>query len=207
MSSNRILFLCFLTLLPACGDEKKGSSSAADGSAPMDAATAAGDAGDDAGTAAPGIVVPGLSAPVQARFDQHGVLHLTCRTDADCIAAQGYFHGAHRFLQMDLNRRFPQGRLGERVGSYARSFDQANRMVIATQTGERIEERMVAAADEATRTAAEAYTRGVNAWLADMRAGRNDAKLSEEYDFPVIHKDTIDDWVMGDSFICTLLLI
>ena len=151
--------------------------------------------------------VPGLTAPVKARFDGAGILHLTCQTDADCIAAQGYFHAANRFLQMDLNRRFPQGRLGERVGSFARDFDQGNRMIIATQTGERIEERMLQAADEPTRTALEAYTRGVNAWLGDMRADRNDAKLSEEYDFPVIHKDTIDDWVQTDSLVCTLLLV
>jgi penicillin amidase len=148
-----------------------------------------------------------LTAPVKARFDNAGILHLTCQTDGDCIAAQGYFHGANRFLQMDLNRRFPQGRLGERVGSFAREFDQGNRMIIATQTGERIEERMLEAADEPTRLALDAYTRGVNAWLGDMRAERNDAKLSEEYDYPVIHKDTIDDWVQTDSLVCTLLLV
>ena len=36
----------------------------------------------------------GLSAPVTVRFDEYGVLHLDCQTDADCAAANGVaYHG------------------------------------------------------------------------------------------------------------------
>jgi penicillin amidase len=39
----------------------------------------------------------------------------------------------------------------------------------------------------------------VNAWIGDMRAGRNGATLTTEYDFPFIVKSAIRDWEPADS--------
>ena len=206
-----LLSCLVLAVQMGCGDDDDNESEPAPADAEMatmvDMGADDGAASGDAALPEETIEIPGLSAPVVVRFDAQGMLHVECATDEDCIAAQGYYHAAHRFLQMDLNRRFPQGRLGERVGAYAQSFDHGNRRTIATIDGERIEAQMLAAADPATRAALEAYTRGVNAWLADLRAGRNGAALAEEYDFAIVYAETIDDWTPEDSLVCTMLLV
>ena len=70
-----------------------------------------------------------LSDTVQVQFDEVGGLHLTCKTPEDCFTAQGYYHAAHCFTQMDINRLFPQGKLGERVGNLALETDKRNRLI------------------------------------------------------------------------------
>ena len=59
--------------------------------------------------------LPGLSAPVKVQYDDSGVLHLDCQTNADCYIAQGYFHADDRFFEMDLVRRQTRGELAEIV--------------------------------------------------------------------------------------------
>ncbi|MFU8805986.1 MAG: penicillin acylase family protein, partial [Bradymonadaceae bacterium] len=55
------------------------------------------------------------------------------------------------------------------------------------------------AADAETKTVIEAYTRGVNAWLDDLENDRNDAKLSEEYTFPLLQNADIEPWEPRDT--------
>src|SRR5688572_10583229 len=77
-------------------------------------------AGGDGGGADAGwdqvISIDGLEGPVSAYFDAQGILHAQCGSDADCFAVQGYFHAAHRFVQMDLRRRLGRGRLSALAG-------------------------------------------------------------------------------------------
>src|SRR5690606_9087623 len=47
------------------------------------------------------------------------------------------------------------------------------------------------------RAIVEAYTRGINAWLADVREGRNGARLTREYNIPFLNK-TLPDWEPQD---------
>ncbi|MCP4448238.1 MAG: penicillin acylase family protein [Myxococcales bacterium] len=75
-------------------------------------------------------------------FDAEGVLHAECSTDADCYAAQGYFHTTHRFFQMDLRRRLARGRLAELAGPILLDTDERSRTVLATKTGGRIEQSL-----------------------------------------------------------------
>lgn len=154
-----------------------------------------------------GLQIDSLSHPVGVRFDALGFAHISCSTRSDCFAAQGYVHASHRFVQMDINRMFPQGRLTERVGRIAKDIDRGSRLIFATRTGERIEEQMWASSSPETREMLEAYARGVNAWLADFRAGRQGAKLSEEYSFPLFTTDLIEDWDPKDSLSVALILI
>ena len=88
-------------------------------------------------------------------------LHLTCTTTLeDCFILQGYYHAAHRFTQMDLNRLFPQGRIGERIGNLALSTDQRNRLIFATRDGGSIEEQMwESSSDESKRMLELLYSR------------------------------------------------
>ena len=177
------------------------------GDTPRDAGTV--DAAADAGTEDGGVVpadirVPTLSAPAEVRFDEHGVLHLRCQTDADCFAVQGYFHAAHRFGQMDFRRRAARGRLSELYGAATLGTDRSLRSFIATKDGGRLEEQLWAGSDADTRAAIEAYTRGVNAWIADLRANRNGAHLSQEN---ALFRNFITDWEELDSVACALVLV
>lgn len=154
-----------------------------------------------------GFFIEGLSAPVTARFDEWGVLHLECQTDADCAAAQGYFHAAHRFSQMDLQRRVATGRVATLVGNLALDFDESMRLLLSTREGTPLAEAMWEAADGDVKEMITAYTAGVNAWLADLDRSRNGAKLSDEYEFELIQTDVIPPWTETDSIAAALLLL
>lgn len=151
--------------------------------------------------------IPEMDGEVSVYFDAQGVLNAECSTDADCVAVEGYFHAAHRFFQMDLRRRIARGRLSELAGGIVLDADHRSRTVLATIDGGRIEDALWAAASPETKVMMEAYTKGVNAWLADLRAERNGAKLSSEYDFSIIDKTRLDDWEVLDSVACFLPLL
>ena len=154
------------------------------------------------------IAIDGLDGPVSVYFDEHGILHARCESDADCFAAEGYFHAAHRFVQMDLRRRLGRGRLSALAGAVTLDTDRFWRMMMTDRDGTPLEERILAAADDRTVAALEAYSRGVNAWLADLAADRNGAALSDEYSFSIIDQSAIqDDWEPLDSVACILPLI
>ena len=154
------------------------------------------------------IAIDGLEGPVSAYFDEQGILHARCESDADCFAVEGYFHAAHRFVQMDLRRRLGRGRLSALAGGVTLPNDRFWRMMMTDRSGTPLEERILAAADDRTVAALEAYSRGVNAWLADLAADRNGAALADEYSFDVIDQDAIqDDWEPLDSVACILPLI
>ncbi len=200
-----------------CGEDSGGSATdaavARPDAAPADAASA--DASvvpdaapsPDAGPPAEPIRIAGNTAAVRADTDALGMLHLRCEVDSDCVAAQGYFHAAHRFSQMDINRRFATGRLCELVGTVTLDTDRSQRFRLATRDGGSIPQRIYDSASPATRALFDAYARGVNAFIDDLKAGRNGARLSEEYDFPLINKARIDPWTPIDSAAVTMLLI
>ena len=179
----------------ACGDNLTSGAGGGDGGGP--------DAGWDQV-----IAIDGLEGPVSVYFDQQGILHAQCGSDADCFAVEGYFHAAHRFAQMDLRRRLGRGRVSALAGGIALPVDRFWRMMMTDREGTPLEERILAQADDQTRAALEAYSLGVNAWLADLAADRNGAVLADEYSFEVIDQDAIqDDWEPLDSVACILPLI
>lgn len=153
-----------------------------------------------------GLRIEGLSAPVKVQLDGSGVLHIDCQTDNDCYAAQGYYHAAHRFLEMDLIRRQTRGQLASMIGSIIVGEDKTIRHIMSTPEGVPLEEAYLAEVSDETRAMLDAYAKGVNAWLADMRAGQNDAALPAEYDFPIVNKETIRDWEPEDTIALYLQL-
>ncbi len=60
--------------------------------------------------------VPGVTAPVDIRFDEHDVPHIDAQSDADAFRALGVCHALNRFFQMDILRRVLRGRLAETIG-------------------------------------------------------------------------------------------
>ncbi len=185
--------------LGACGDDSTTSSGT--GASGGGGATGNGGSGGGGGGVPAGVSIPGLSAPITAAYDSDGILHLTCSTDDDCFAALGYFHASNRFFFMDFIRNLIRGKLANLVkaGDLVLEKDYANRQWFSTSMGEPLEDELYADASAETRGHMDAYTRGVNAWIGDMRAGRNDATLTTEYDFPLIVKENIRDWEAADS--------
>ena len=162
------------------------------------------------GPPAESIQIEGLSAPVQVTFDSSHVPHIRCESDEDCFAAQGYYHAAHRFTQMDLRRRLGAGKLATLLlvaTPEVIAVDVSSRQALSTRDGEPLEEVAYERLDEEDKAALEAYTRGVNAWLGDYRAKRNGAQLSEESSFALIDVRTIPDWRPQDSLIVSLVFL
>ena len=222
-----VLLLAAAAALPACGDDENPSEPAADGGTDAgdtttpdtDADTDATipDTGEDTGgdtttdtdvTPDEGIRIPGLGAAVEITYDERGVPHVQCVTAADCAAAMGYVHAADRFLQMDIRRRLVRGRLSEIVNvPQVLDLDAANRQLYSDFDGEPLEVQVLEAATPEVRAQIDAYSVGVNAWIADYEAGRNNARLAREYNFPVIVQTDIDPWEPEDSVATVLALV
>jgi penicillin G amidase len=193
------LFLLSAAALSACDDRQTpptGSGGGGAGGSGPGAGGAGGAGGGDAG-----ITIPGLAGAVSATYDEYGLLHLGCTTDDDCYAALGYFHAQNRFFFMDFVRNSVRGSLGQLVaaGNVVLQQDYANRRWFSTPEGEPLEKALYDNASERTRGHLDAYARGVNAWIGDMRAKRNDATLTTEYDFALIKKENIRAWEPEDS--------
>ncbi|MFZ4736219.1 MAG: penicillin acylase family protein [Bradymonadia bacterium] len=215
-----------LLLATACGDDGGGADATDAGQVLPDAEATGGSGGaggspvGGSGGAPPGGTAPdagpppvepvriqGNTADVRVDTDALGMLHVRCEVDSDCVAAQGYYHAAHRFSQMDINRRFAQGKLSELVGTVTIETDKDQRGRLTTRDGLPVAEQIYASSSPATRALFDAYTRGVNAFIDDLKNSRNGAKLQDEYDFPLINKARIDPWTPVDSAAVTLLLI
>lgn len=106
--------------------------------------------------------VAGLAAPVTVLWDSLAVPHIEAHSDSDLFEALGYVHARDRLFQMDLMRHVAEGRLSELFGRQTVASDRDLRELEIA----RIAARRIAAVGPAARRAAEAYARGVNAWLA-----------------------------------------
>ena len=110
------------------------------------------------------IAVAGLHAPVQVVRDRWGIPHITAASQDDLFAAQGFVQAQDRLFQMDLWRRAAQGRLAEVLGA---NFIERDAMTRRFQyRGDREQEWASYGPD--TRAVAEAFVRGVNAWVAHV---------------------------------------
>lgn len=100
-----------------------------------------------------------LDAPVRIVRDARGVPHIRARTLHDAYFAQGYVTGSDRLFQIDVLRRYVDGRLSELLGQFTLATDEESRLfdpaaVVATE---------YAHLDDAQRAELRAYADGVNA--------------------------------------------
>jgi penicillin amidase len=109
------------------------------------------------------VVIPGLFAPVDARFDRQGVPHVRAVLEVDAWRALGFLHAADRLFQMELRRRSAQGRLAEIFGSRAIEMDRAARIAGYAALARRDFESLT----DPERSALTAYADGVNAFISD----------------------------------------
>jgi len=109
------------------------------------------------------IRLAGLGASVEVLRDRHGVPHIYAASLEDAHFALGFVHAQDRLWQMEVNRRIGSGRLAEILGPAALDADRLMR----TLGLRRVAEANLQRYDADTRRLLDAYTAGVNAFLAD----------------------------------------
>lgn len=150
------------------------------------------------------IASPQLAGTTDVVYDSIGVPHIYGPDLNSVTYVQGYVHAAHRFWLMDVSRRWGEGRLTELFGAGTLTGDVAMRTLLTTRDGRRMEEAMwerIQATDSEIAAAIEAYAAGVNAWLADLRAGHNGVTLPPEYEALRIGPGDLPPWRPQDSVI------
>lgn len=109
--------------------------------------------------------LPGLAGEVTVLRDARGIPTIRADGADDAYAALGFLHAQDRLWQMEMMRRFGQGRLSQvagkatlRIDRFARALDLHGRAA-----------RMVPRLPENVREALAAYADGVNAFLESRR--------------------------------------
>ena len=106
--------------------------------------------------------VAGISAPIEIIRDRAGVPHIVAQSRNDAFYGLGYTHAQDRLWQMEVNRRIGAGRLSELMGETTLQLDRNMRVLGVYHSAE----QNYANLDAGTRSALEAYAKGVNAFIA-----------------------------------------
>lgn len=108
------------------------------------------------------IVVPGLHGEVTIARDADGIPTITAQNDDDLSFGLGFAHAQDRLFQMELQRRYGAGRLAEIFGEAGLSVDKQMRVLGLYRAAEAAFPKL----SPAVRSGIEAYSAGVNAYLA-----------------------------------------
>lgn len=122
----------------------------------------------------------GLRAPVELRWDEAGIPHLSAESRHDLFLAQGYVVGRARGFQLDFNRRATSGRLAEILGRHPVGWRELTvhlkdktvadaDLLLRTMGLRRAAEACLPRHSAAARAALEAYADGVTQALRRHR--------------------------------------
>ena len=106
--------------------------------------------------------VPGLREPVEVIRDEWGVPHIYAQNDDDLFLAQGYVMAQDRLWQMEMWRRWHEGRLSEIFGPEAFDYDLRTRQMMFRGPWDESEWTSYHPDGERIFTA---YANGVNAFI------------------------------------------
>ena len=76
------------------------------------------------------VKVAGLKEPVEIIRDQQGIPHIYAKNDDDLFFAQGYVMAQDRLWQLEMWRRWREGRLAEVFGPKAFDYDARTRLMM-----------------------------------------------------------------------------
>ncbi len=133
----------------------------------------------------------GLEAPVEIVRDANAVPHILATTEHDAFFAMGLVHAQERLWQMELSRRGAQGRLAELFGAAALPLDRRLRALSLHA----VARAGLAHQSAETRAALDAYSDGVNAWIAAVNEGARGRGAPEFFLFG----DGLAPWTPEDS--------
>jgi penicillin amidase len=120
------------------------------------------------------LVVAGVEAPVSVVRDRRGVPHVRATNEHDAWFALGFAHAQDRLAQMLWLRRVAAGRTAELIGKAGLAQDREARTLDLAG----LARRDAALQGTAGRRVLEAYSAGVNARLARIRAREEGAPLA-----------------------------
>ena len=103
----------------------------------------------------------GLGGQVTVTRDSNGIVRIQAQSDLDAYRSLGYLHAQDRLWQMDFMRRAGAGRLSEVVGPPTIRHDK----IMRTLGFYRLAEASYGKLSPEVRTAIDAYTAGVNAYM------------------------------------------
>lgn len=106
--------------------------------------------------------LPGMLLPGMVTREANGIPHVFAFNRHDLYFLNGWMHANDRLFQMDTSRRIASGTLGELLGSPALSND----VQLRTLGLRRAAEATLPTLSAQGRAAVDAYSEGVNAWLA-----------------------------------------
>ena len=135
------------------------------------------------------VKLAGLAAPVDLVWDQNAVPHIFAGSFRDAYRTLGWVHARDRLWQMETQRRIGQGRLSELVGKLGLDFDEEMRVLGVY----RIAEANYATLDPDVRADIDAYTAGINDYLAHPAAPL-------PIEFQLLHA-TPEPWKPADSLV------
>jgi len=110
--------------------------------------------------------VPGLQEPVEIVRDEWGIPHIYAQNDDDLFFAQGYVMAQDRLWQMEMWRRWHEGRLAEIFGAEALPWDRRARLMM--YRGPFDDTEWTSYHPDAKRLFT-AYANGVNAFVSQNR--------------------------------------
>lgn len=139
------------------------------------------------------LILVGLREPVRVLYDQMGIPHIYAETPHDLFLTQGYVEASQRWWQMEWWRHLSAGRWAEIGGEGLLDTDLHYRRYNFTHYAE----QDIATLSDEARAALEAYTQGVNAYLAD----KSPAEAAIEYEWLALAGTelTIAPWTINDS--------
>src|SRR5262244_4441496 len=110
--------------------------------------------------------IPGLFASVRIETDSHGLVTVRAASPADAFFGLGYAHARDRLWQIEFQRRIAAGRLSEILGKRLVETDR----FLRTVGFRRAAAEALVSLSPAARETLEAYSAGVNGFLAAERA-------------------------------------
>jgi penicillin G amidase len=113
------------------------------------------------------VKVAGMTAPVDVKRDGNGIPQLYADSSEDLFRAQGYVQAQDRFWEMDVRRHITAGRLSEMFGSGQVETDS----FLRTMGWRRVAQQEYELLAPDTKKYLQAYSEGVNAWLAEHPGG------------------------------------
>jgi penicillin G amidase len=149
-----------------CGDDEAGSKDGLD--RPPAGSPFAKQRAPDASAA-----YPALSRQVEIVTDEFGIPHIYAENRNDLAFANGYVHARDRLFLMDAFRMLGQGRLSEYIGEAGLSSDMAFRATFMTAEGKQVADAVTEQLPAEILELLQAYSSGVNAYLAELRAGKH----------------------------------
>ncbi len=108
----------------------------------------------------------GLRAGSRVVVDDRDVPHIFAENDHDLYFLQGYLTASHRLWQMETQTRAAAGRLSEVIGPSTLEFDLEQRRIGMTWAAEEALEAF--SGDSVSRSVIDAYTAGINAYIATL---------------------------------------